>query len=202
MRARQQAGFHVNGSAFDCEADRAALIPSVVGQRCIGFAQGLDDNFRIEQAPQIVTRQQHNLIGRRSNGLDHKSLSFCYRAFKYIGLCDMTHWRIRSGCAAAMLVGSCQRGSERAAYKSLRVSPISASIRSSRSARSASSRRCLRATTIRQAPRANAAAVLPIEEDGPIERDSSVKRFVLLAMSDVIAASIRAIGAAGTPRPW
>src|SRR5262245_26789054 len=75
MRARQQAGFHVNGPAFDREADRAALIPSVVGKRCVGLAQSLDDNLRIEQAPQIVPRQQHNFTRRRSNGLGHKSLS-------------------------------------------------------------------------------------------------------------------------------
>src|SRR5882672_4295283 len=88
MRARQQAGFHMNRTAVDHEGDRAALIPLVVGKRCIGFSQGLDDNLRIEQAPQIVTRQQHNLTTRRSNELGHKSLSFYYRGLQFFELCD------------------------------------------------------------------------------------------------------------------
>ena len=51
MRTRQQAGFHMNGPTFDHEADRAALIPSVVGKRCIGFAQGLMKGARFAFEP-------------------------------------------------------------------------------------------------------------------------------------------------------
>jgi hypothetical protein len=74
MRAGQQAGFHMNRTAVDHEADRAALIPPVVGKRRIGFLQRLDDRFRIEQAPEIVARQQHDLTTCGSNGLGHKRL--------------------------------------------------------------------------------------------------------------------------------
>jgi hypothetical protein len=66
----------MNRAPVDHKTDRAALILLVVGQGCIGVSQRLDDNLRIEQASQIVTRQQHNLSRLGSNGLDHKSLPF------------------------------------------------------------------------------------------------------------------------------
>src|SRR3954469_23820656 len=74
MRARQQAGFHMNRTAVDREAERAPLIRRVVGQRRIGFLQCLDYNAWVEQAPEIVTRQQYDLTTGGSDGSSHKRL--------------------------------------------------------------------------------------------------------------------------------
>jgi hypothetical protein len=75
---------------------------------------------------------------------------------------------------ASMLVGSRQSGSEQASRKSVRVSPISASIRSSRSARCASSRRCLMATISRQTPIAKSTTAWRIDAKGAAGREADI----------------------------
>jgi hypothetical protein len=61
----------MNGAALDHEGERAALIARVVGQRCIGLAQGVDHKPRMKQAPQIGTGQQHDLARHISWASSH-----------------------------------------------------------------------------------------------------------------------------------
>jgi hypothetical protein len=72
----------------------------------------------------------------------------------------------RPARSCKVVVGSTQKGSELASYRSARVNPISASMRSSRSARCARSRRCLMAMAIPQTRCANPETNLSIDVYG------------------------------------